>query len=62
MYILMKGEVEFRGIGLEEMIQKVCTSIMNIRLRFAITLNGALHGFVQGWGAGTATLEKKLAQ
>ena len=35
---------------------------MNNRLRSAITLQDALHGFRQGKGAGTATMEAKLAQ
>ena len=45
-----------------EMIFNVCTYIMNSHLRSSITLHGALHGFRQGLGTGTATLEAKLMQ
>ena len=37
-------------------------TIINNRLRTAISLHGALHGFIQGKGMGTAMTEAKLAQ
>ena len=52
----------YRGIGLVEVIWKVCVSITNNRLRAAITLHGKLHDFRQGRGTVTATMEAKLAQ
>ena len=55
-------EIEFRGIRLGELMWKLCASIMNIRLRYTITLHGALNGFRSGRGTGTATLEASLAQ
>ena len=40
--LLPKGGREYRGIGLVEVVWKVCTSIMKYRLRSAITLHDAL--------------------
>ena len=54
--------MEYRGIGLVEVIWKMITTIINNLLRTVIFLCDALHGFVQGRGAVKATLEAKLAQ
>ena len=48
------------GIGLVEVIWKMITSIMKICLRATISLNDNLHGFKQGRGMDTYTLEAKL--
>ena len=60
--IILKGVGEYRRIGLVESICKIYASIMNNRLQVAITFHNALHDFRQGRGAGTATMEAKLAQ
>jgi hypothetical protein len=49
-----------RGIGLLEMIWKVCSSIINQHLQEAIPFHKALHGFRPGHGTGTASLDAKL--
>ena len=42
--LIPKGGGYFRGIGLVEVIWKVCTSITNNSLQATINLHGALHG------------------
>jgi hypothetical protein len=49
-----------RGIGLLEVMWKVCSSIINSRLQESIQFHKALHGFRRGRGTGTAILEAKL--
>ena len=58
--LIPKGEKEYRGIGLVEVLWKVVAEILHLRLTTAITYHNALHGFRAGRGAGTATLEAKL--
>jgi hypothetical protein len=48
------------GIGLLEILWKVCSSIINNRLQEAITFHDALHGFQPGRGTGTAMIDAKL--
>ena len=60
MVLILKGDGEYRGIGLVETIWKVCTSIVNSRLRSSIVLHDVLKGFQQGRGTGTAIMEEKL--
>ena len=59
--MIPKGKEEFRGIGLVEGIWKLLTLILHRRLA-AIKLHDVLHGFREGRGTGTATLEAKLLQ
>ena len=59
--MIPKGKGEFRGIGLVEVIWKLLTLILHRRLA-AINLHDILHGFREGRGTGTATLEAKLLQ
>ena len=59
--MIPKGEGEFREIGLVEVIWKLQTLILHRRL-LAIKLHDILHGFREGRGTGTATLEAKLLQ
>ena len=56
-----KGKGEFRGIGLVEVVWKILSLILHRRLA-AIQLHEVLHGFREGRGTGTATLEAKLLQ
>ena len=45
-----------------EVLYKVCTVVANFRLKRIVVLHDVLHGFMEGRGTGTATLETKLAQ
>ena len=60
--LIPKGKKEYRGIGLVEVTWKVVAAILHRRLTTAITYHDALHGFREGCGTGTATLEAKLLQ
>ena len=51
-----------RGIGPMELVWKVCAAVLNYRLKRSVILHDALHGFREGRGMGTATLEANLAQ
>ena len=57
-----KGKTEYRGVGLVDVTWKVVTVMLHRRLTTVITFHGALHGFREGSGTGTATLEAKLLQ
>ena len=60
--LIPKGKMEYRGIGLVEVTWKVVSVILNCRLTTGITFHDALHGFQEGRGTGTPTLEVKLLQ
>ena len=60
--LIPKWKREFRGIGLVEVTWKVVAVILHRRLTAGITFHDALHGFREGCGTGTATLEAKLLQ
>ena len=62
MVLIPKSVGGYRGIVLVEVIWKVCLLIMNNRIQQNINLHDALHGFRQGRGMGTATMEAKLTQ
>ena len=57
--LIPKGKGEFWGIGLVELIWKLLTLILHRQLT-TIKLHDVLHGFREGRGTGTATLEAKL--
>ena len=57
-----QGEMDYRGIVLVEVLWKVVTAILNLRLTASITFHDLLHGFREGCGMGTSTLEAKLLQ
>ena len=50
------------GIGLMEVMWKVVAESLNCRLTASITFHDFLHGFWEGHGTGTSTLEAKLLQ
>ena len=54
--------MDYRGIGLVEVMWKVVTVVLNLRLTASITFHDFLHRFWAGRGTGTATLEAKLIQ
>ena len=60
--LIPKGKGEFRGIGLVEVTWTVVVVILHRRLTEGIKLHDVLHGFREGRGTGTATLEAKLLQ
>ena len=60
--LIHKGKGEFRGIGLLEVTWKLMTVILHRRLTTGLQLHDVLHGFREGCGTGTATLEAKLLQ
>ena len=60
--LIPKGEKDYRGIGLAEVMWKVVAAILNRRLTASITYHDFLHGFWAGRGTGTATLKAKLIQ
>ena len=60
--LITKGEKDYGGIGLVEVVWKVVTVILNRRFTSSITFHDVLHGFRAGRGTGTATLKAKLIQ
>ena len=62
MVLLPKGGGESRGVGLVEVIWKLCASIINNLLWSYIILHDSLHEFRQGMGTGISNLEEKLEQ
>ena len=62
MVFLPKGRGEYRGIGIVEVVWKVCETVVNFRLKRSVVLHNALHGFRAERGTRTATLEANLAQ
>ena len=60
--MIPKGKGDFRGIELVEVTLKVVAVILHRRLTTGIQLHDGLHGFQEGCGTGTATLETKLLQ
>ena len=62
MVLIPKGKGEFWGIGLVEVTWKLMTVILHRRQTTGLQLYDVLHGFWEGRGTGTATLEAKLLQ
>ena len=60
--LIPKGEKDYCGIGLVEVMWKLVAEILNFRLTASITFHDFLHRFWAGRGTGTATLEAKLIQ
>ena len=57
MVFLPIGRGGYWDIGLVEVVWKVCTAVVNCRIKRSVTLHDALHGFRAGRGTATATLE-----
>lgn len=55
-----KGSGGFRGIGLLEIIWKLLSSTIDFRMKGAIQVHPAMHGFRTGQGTGTASIKLKL--
>jgi hypothetical protein len=60
--LIPKASGGTRGIGLLEVMWKVCSVIINRRLQQSITFHESLHGFRKEHGTGTATLDAKIVQ
>ena len=60
--LIPKGKGDFRVIGLVEVTWKLMAVILHRRLTTGLQLHDALHGFREGCGTGTATLEANLLQ
>ena len=60
--MILKGQKEYRDIGLVEVMWKVVAAILHCWLTASITFHDFLHGFRAGRGTGTAILEAKLLQ
>ena len=60
--LIPKGKKDYQGIGLMEVMWKLVVDTLNLRFTASITYHDFLHGFREGRGTGTATLESKLLQ
>ena len=55
MVFLPKGRGVYWGIGLVEVVWKVCATVVNFRLKMSVMLHDTLHGFRSGRGTVTST-------
>ena len=62
MVLLLKVKGKYRGIGLVEVVWKVCAAVANFRLKRSVKVHKIMYGFRAGRGTGIAKLEVKLAQ
>ena len=60
--LIPKGNSNFCGIRLVEVLWKIVTGILNCRLTTAIQFHDTLHGFCTGRGTGTTSLEATMPQ
>ena len=58
--LIPKGNTDYQGIVLVEVMWKVVAAILNRRLTSSITYHDFLHGFRAGRGTSTASLEAKI--
>ena len=62
MLLIPNGVGDYRGIVLVEVVWKLVTVILNLRLTTSIALNNFLLGFWACCGTGTASPKTKLLQ
>ena len=62
MVLVPKWKGGYRGVGLVDILWKLCSVVVNCWMKMSAVLNDALHGFIEGRGTGTATLERNLDQ
>ena len=62
MVLLPKGKGGYRVICIVEVLRKACSVVINCILKSSIVLHNPLHGFIEGRGEGTLTLEANLVQ
>ena len=60
--IITKGNREFRGIELVEVLCKVLLGVINQRIGAAVQFHDVIHGFRVVRGTGTTSLKAKLLQ
>ena len=56
MVLIPKGNRDFRGIRLVELLCKVLQGVINQWIGVEVQLHDVLHGFWSGWGMGAASL------
>ena len=56
MVFLVKGRGDYWGIGIVEVVRKVCAAMVNCQLKRTVKLHDTLYGFRAGRGTGTSTL------
>ena len=60
MFLLLKWVGMYRYIVLVEMLRKVCSVVVDLRLKVSFVLHDSLHGFRDRRETGIATLEANL--
>ena len=56
-----KGNEDFRGFGLVEVLWKVLLGVINWHIGEAVQFHDVMHSFQEGLGVGTASLEAKFS-
>ena len=62
MVLLPKGKEEYQGIGLAEVAWKVCTVVLDLRLKRGVKIHDSLHRFQREQGTGIETIKAWLDQ
>ena len=62
LFLIHKGNMGTREIGLLELMWKVVEAIINTHLSLSVRLHDFLNGFRSGRGMGTEILEMNMAQ
>ena len=60
--LITKGNWEFTGIGILEVLWKTLSGVNNWWIGPAVQFQNDLHGLWEGRGTGTASLEAKFLQ
>ena len=60
--LLPKGNVNYRGVGLINVLWNTVLEVINLHIGAVITYHDVLHGFHVGRGTGTASLKNNLLQ
>ena len=60
--LIPKGNGEFRGIGLVEVLYKALLRVIDKRIRAAVQFHDVFHDFWESWGMGTASLKYDFLQ
>ena len=62
MVLIPKGNREFIGIGLVEVLWKLLSGVINWQIGVEVQFNNIIHGFQAGQGTCTNSLKDKLIQ
>ena len=60
MVLLPKGKEGYRGIGIVEVLWKLCSGVVTFRMKRSVMLHDALRGFREGRWVGTSMMEANL--